>query len=182
LAGTGKSSAASRRDETASGRGPVGFVWQASASCGHPGSQKNAPPTVGFKVLRTQVDGRSKRGTLQSGRRRSWRVWHRTQVVSPQVQRPNWNYRPLADTRRRSKPRALALTISSRPPTLQPSKGAGGSPPSGHSMISVARTSTPRGMRRPSALAVFRLITRSKVDTCSTGRSAGLVPRRIRST
>ena len=38
------------------------------------------------------------------------------------------------------------------------------------------------GMVRPRALAVLRLMTRSNVVGCSTGRSAGLAPFRILST
>ena len=38
------------------------------------------------------------------------------------------------------------------------------------------------GRSRPSALAVLRLITRSNLVGCSTGRSAGFEPRRILST
>ena len=38
------------------------------------------------------------------------------------------------------------------------------------------------GMVRPSALAVFMLMTNSKRVGCSTGRSAGLAPLRILST
>jgi tRNA(fMet)-specific endonuclease VapC len=49
-------------------------------------------------------------------------------------------------------------------------------------MISVACCRTDGGMVRPIACAVLRLITKSKVVGCSTGRSAGLVPLRILST
>jgi hypothetical protein len=38
------------------------------------------------------------------------------------------------------------------------------------------------GMVRPSALAVLRLMTSSNLAGCSTGRSAGFVPLRMRST
>jgi hypothetical protein len=48
-----------------------------------------------------------------------------------------------------------------------------------HSMTSSARARIDGGTVRPSALAVFRLTTSSKVVGCSTGRSAGLVPLRI---
>jgi hypothetical protein len=51
-----------------------------------------------------------------------------------------------------------------------------------HSMISSARSSTDWGIVRPSAFAVFRLITSSNLVGCSTGRSPGLAPFRIRST
>ena len=46
----------------------------------------------------------------------------------------------------------------------------------------VGATSSEGGTVRPSALAVFMLITNSNFVGCSTGRSAGLVPLRILST
>jgi hypothetical protein len=51
-----------------------------------------------------------------------------------------------------------------------------------HSIISSARIRNESGMRRPSALAVARLMVRSNLVGCSTGMSAGFVPRRILST
>lgn len=48
-----------------------------------------------------------------------------------------------------------------------------------HSMTSSARTSIEGGTVRPSALAIFTLITNSNFVGCSTGRSDGLVPLRI---
>src|SRR5262249_19357320 len=51
-----------------------------------------------------------------------------------------------------------------------------------HSITSSARASSVGGTVRPSAIAVIRLITSSNLVGCSTGRSAGLVPRRILST
>src|SRR5262245_14730255 len=50
-----------------------------------------------------------------------------------------------------------------------------------HSITS-ARASRVSGTVRPSAFAVLRLITSSKLVGCSTGRSAGLAPFRILST
>src|SRR5690242_20830408 len=47
---------------------------------------------------------------------------------------------------------------------------------SGYSMTSSARARIDCGTMRPSALAVFRLMTNSNVVGCWTGRSAGLVP------
>ena len=44
-----------------------------------------------------------------------------------------------------------------------------------HRITSSARASSVYGILRPSAFAVFRLITSSNFDGCSTGRSAGLV-------
>ena len=51
-----------------------------------------------------------------------------------------------------------------------------------HSMTSSARASSVGGTSRPSALAVFRLTTRSKRVGCSTGKSDGFAPLRILST
>src|SRR6267378_7839123 len=45
-----------------------------------------------------------------------------------------------------------------------------------------ARPRTDGGIVRPSAFAVLRLMTNSNLVGCSTGRSAGLAPFRIRST
>ena len=47
-----------------------------------------------------------------------------------------------------------------------------------YSMTSSARASSVSGTVRPSAFAVVRLMTRSNLVGCSTGRSAGLAPRR----
>src|SRR5216683_1967120 len=52
----------------------------------------------------------------------------------------------------------------------------------GHSITSSARISIACGIAKPSALAVFRLMTSSNLFGCSTGRSAGLAPLRILST
>jgi hypothetical protein len=49
-------------------------------------------------------------------------------------------------------------------------------------MTSSARARIDGGIVSPSALAVFRLITSSKVVGFWTGRSAGLAPLRIRPT
>jgi hypothetical protein len=51
-----------------------------------------------------------------------------------------------------------------------------------YSITSSARISNEGGTVRPSALAVFMLITSSNLVGCSTGRSEGLVPLRILST
>src|SRR5262249_42375889 len=51
-----------------------------------------------------------------------------------------------------------------------------------HSITSSARASTVSGTVRPRALAVFRLITSSYLVGACTGRSAGFVPFRMRST
>src|SRR5215470_13588097 len=49
-------------------------------------------------------------------------------------------------------------------------------------MISSARANSDGGIVRPSAFAVFMLITSSNFVGCSTGKSAGLVPFKILST
>src|SRR5262249_4699604 len=51
-----------------------------------------------------------------------------------------------------------------------------------HSSNSSARTSKDNGTSIPSVLAVCRLMRNSTLVGCSTGRSAGLVPLRMRST
>src|SRR5215831_7223349 len=51
-----------------------------------------------------------------------------------------------------------------------------------HSITSSARASSVGGMVRRSASAVSRLTMKSNLVGCSTGMSAGLVPRRILST
>ena len=51
-----------------------------------------------------------------------------------------------------------------------------------HSITWSARSSNDRGIDKPSALAVLRLITNSNLVGCSTGSSAGLAPLSILST
>jgi hypothetical protein len=51
-----------------------------------------------------------------------------------------------------------------------------------HSITPSARASSVGGSSRPSALAVFRLMTRSNLVGCSTGMSPGFAPRKILST
>ena len=48
-----------------------------------------------------------------------------------------------------------------------------------HSITSSASASSIGGIAKPSALAVFKLMTRSNLVGCSTARSAGFAPRRI---
>jgi hypothetical protein len=49
-----------------------------------------------------------------------------------------------------------------------------------YSIVSSARPSSGNGMETPSALAVLRLMTISIFVTCCTGKSAGLLPLRMR--
>ena len=51
-----------------------------------------------------------------------------------------------------------------------------------YSITASAKEITPGGMVRPSALAVLRLITNSYAVACTTGKSAGFSPLRIRPT
>src|SRR5262249_39020899 len=51
-----------------------------------------------------------------------------------------------------------------------------------HSITSSARPSSGSGTVRPSASAVFALMTNSNLVGCTTGRSAGLSPLSIRAT
>jgi len=51
-----------------------------------------------------------------------------------------------------------------------------------YSITSSARASSAGGISRPMVLAVFRLRTRSNLVGCTTGRSAGLSPLRMRAT
>jgi hypothetical protein len=51
-----------------------------------------------------------------------------------------------------------------------------------HSITSLARAMTMRGTDKPSASAVLRLTTKSTLAGAWTGRSAGLLPLRMRST
>lgn len=52
----------------------------------------------------------------------------------------------------------------------------------GHSITRFARSNTDCGIVRPSALAVFPLMSNSSFVDCSTGRSPGLAPLKILST
>src|SRR5689334_2895105 len=51
-----------------------------------------------------------------------------------------------------------------------------------HSIVSLAAISNAAGTVRPSVFAVLRLTTNSNLFGCSTGRSPGFAPMRIRST
>jgi hypothetical protein len=69
-------------------------------------------------------------------------------------------------------------TSSARP--VRSEKCQTGSRP--HSITSSARNRNDSGIFKPSALAVFRLMTRSNLVGCWTGKSAGFAPRKILST
>src|SRR5262249_54464189 len=66
-------------------------------------------------------------------------------------------------------------------PYRRPAKPRDEFPPS-HSITSSARNRNDSGIVRPIAFAAMRLMTNSILDHCSTGISAGLVPRKTLST
>jgi hypothetical protein len=79
--------------------------------------------------------------------------------------------------------------FGSTPPATRAASGHAAAAPSSvmnarpfHSITSLAATSRPGGTVRPIALAVLRLTTVSNLVAACTGRSAGLSPRRMRST
>jgi len=71
---------------------------------------------------------------------------------------------------------SLVLPVPLRPYPQRPEH------PGHHSITWSARSSSARGMVRPSALAALRLMISSNLIGCSTGRSAGLAPFKILST
>ena len=73
---------------------------------------------------------------------------------------------------------ARVFVASYRAPNLFDRKGAPQQEPL-YSITSSARASSVGGIVRPSAFAVLRLMTSSKVVACCTGRSAGFSPLRI---
>src|SRR4029077_15241590 len=83
------------------------------------------------------------------------------------VEKPNHRHRGLLRPRR-DRPRCRR-TAEQRDELASP-----------HSITSSARPESGSGKVRPSALAVLRLMTSSTFVDCWTGRSAGLVPLRIR--
>src|SRR5262249_24725504 len=88
------------------------------------------------------------------------RWWSRVQPSD------NWQRRLLRPRRERPRDRCAAEKRDERAPS--------------HSITSLARASTFSGTSRPSDLAVFRLITSSNLVGCTTGRSAGFSPFKIR--
>ena len=84
------------------------------------------------------------------------------------------------DAHRRDSGRLLGLSGERRGEETEGASDEGA--PVHYWITSSARASTDGGIVRPSALAVFRLITSSNFVGCSTGRSAGLAPLRILST
>jgi len=71
-----------------------------------------------------------------------------------------------------------AKSCGSNGPTTDSCTAANGC----YSITSSARPKSVAGILRPSALAVFRLMTTSILVGCSTGKSAGFAPRNILST
>src|SRR5262245_1803286 len=90
-------------------------------------------------------------------------------IVGEAAEEPDHRYRRLLRARReRPRSRAAEQHHELAPPY--------------HSITSSARSRNDSGMVRPNTLAVVRFRARSNLVGCSTGRSAGLVPRRILST
>src|SRR5262245_1658780 len=75
----------------------------------------------------------------------------------------------------------LLRTCCKRPCRRRAAEQGNDLPPP-HPITSSASASSDGGTVRPSAFAVARLITNWNLEGCSTGRSAGFVPLRIRST
>src|SRR5258708_7810585 len=79
-------------------------------------------------------------------------------------------------------PSCRLLRTRGERPSNGSTSGKRDDPPPLHSITSSARESSVGGPSRPSALAVFKLITSSNLVGCSTGRSAGFAPLKILST
>ena len=79
-----------------------------------------------------------------------------------------------------SQPVALLRARRERPSSSRATEQRDDLTAAAHSITSSARASSNGGTSRPSALAVFRLMTNSKRDDCTTGRSAGFSPLRMR--
>src|SRR5262249_47716245 len=79
-------------------------------------------------------------------------------------------------------PHALALlrTRRARPCDYRTAEQRYELAPPDHSITSSARCCKNQGTSRPSALAVLRLITSSNFEGCTTGKSAGFSPLRMR--
>src|SRR5262245_37254374 len=93
---------------------------------------------------------------------------HRKHCKGCRAEIPDHRHRRLLRARR-ARPRRCAAQERDELATL-------------HSITSSARASTVVGMSRPSALAVFRLMTNSYLVGAWTGKSAGFSPLRMRST
>ena len=78
--------------------------------------------------------------------------------------------------------RRLLSVGRSREPAKESAAGERHELPPHHSITSSARLTSVTGRSKPSALAVFRLMTRSYLFGACTGRSAGFSPFRMRST
>src|SRR5262249_53591241 len=76
--------------------------------------------------------------------------------------------------------RALLRTRREQPRSRTAEQSDELATPHTHSIISSASNCSELGTSMPSALAVGRLITNSNLVDCKTGRSAGLVPLRMR--
>src|SRR5262245_145956 len=131
-----------------------------------------ARPVVDNKLLaeplRQPLSDQARRDVGRAGRRN----WH------DQTHRPRWiGLRPhyARYSRERGSARGQMQKSSAGKFHFEPPS------PSHHSITSSTSASTLGGISRPSALAVLRLTINSNLVDCSTGRSVGVVPRRIRS-
>jgi len=89
---------------------------------------------------------------------------------------------PTAGAGRKGESRDRVLLMASGPGRRRRGRGRseGGQGVPSYSITSSAMASTLDGIVRPSALAVLRLITSSNLVGCTTGRSAGFSPLRMR--
>src|SRR5262249_54759451 len=110
------------------------------------------------------------------------------QVPLVDIESASWGHR---QSNARAAPDRLAPSRNATRPgarqrTLPDAENCGGevsfrtSLPSHHSITSSARASSVGGNSRPRVLAVWALMTSSNFDVCTTGRSAGLAPLRMR--
>jgi hypothetical protein len=109
-----------------------------------------------------------------------WSTTHRHGAAGPEIPFGPASTLQISIDKQRARSPLLCVRCNRPKPAafLSPSNEL---PPS-HSITSSARASRFSGTVRPSALAVFRLMTSSNLVGCCTGKSAGLAPRRIGAT
>jgi len=101
-------------------------------------------------------------------------VWQQDGSTGPSAAHRPFNGKQLVSHLKTSRPSEMVLETY-QAPRWTPKRRS-------YPITSSARASSVGGKSRPSVLAVPRLTTRSNLVGCSTGRSAGLAPLRIRST